>query len=156
MNYTTPQLELWRDVSVYGKKFTPELKMIADAIDRLDLWKWIRTNPPKPDVGYQLWQHPNLKSIACEAGSEDRHSGATFAFAMRNMQYIAKNGFDKWNQNNQKYNKQDNVIHKEQIKTNSPRHIQRKTLPRFVLRPTQRIAPMRNESWRCSCDRHIE
>jgi len=41
------------------------------------------------------WRHDNVNKIS--SGLEDnRHSGATFGYAMRCMQSIAKNGFDQW------------------------------------------------------------
>ena len=42
-----------------------------------------------------FWGHPNIDLIS-NGLSDNQHSGATFGFAMRCMQSIAKNGFDEW------------------------------------------------------------
>ena len=97
-DYTTPPASQWRAEMLYDMAFAPELKAVADAIDRLGLWAWIRDNPPPADAGYLFWRHPQLAAIVREVeGGERRHSGASFALAMRHMQYIATNGFDAWN-----------------------------------------------------------
>ena len=38
----------------------------------------------------------NIKKISSGLEVND-HSGATFGYCMRQMQFIAKHGFDKWN-----------------------------------------------------------
>jgi hypothetical protein len=128
---TTPALSNWREVKLYNHSITSDLKELADAIDRLSLWAWVRHNSPPSNTGYQLWNHPNMLLIHKEIESSPsgtRHSGFSFAFAMRHMQYIAKNGFYAWNQIGQtktstsklKKNKNDN---KKVYKKESPTKI---------------------------------
>ena len=62
---------------------------------RLEVWEWFKTEEPPEDEGYQWWDHPNINLISSNLSNND-HSGASFACAMRNVQYIAKNGFTAW------------------------------------------------------------
>ena len=83
-------LSKWRYVDVYGMDFRPSLKDMADTTTRLGLWSWFQTESPPEDCGYTYWRHENVNKVS-------DHSGATFGYCMRQIQYIAKNGFDKWN-----------------------------------------------------------
>jgi hypothetical protein len=84
----------WPRVESYKKDFRPELLEMANAITRLELWEFFRQDTPPRQDGYFLWQHPNLANIGREI--QTSHSGATFAFSCRHMQYIAKNGFQAY------------------------------------------------------------
>tara|TARA_B100001059_G_C17794289_1_gene562087 strand:- start:384 stop:689 length:306 start_codon:yes stop_codon:yes gene_type:complete len=91
----TPPANEWPLIKVYGSDFRHELKDMADTVNRLGLWEWFRNEEPPKDKGYMYWIHPNINKIS--AGLEDnQHSGATFGYAMRCMQDIAKNGFKNW------------------------------------------------------------
>ena len=95
---TTPELKNWKSVTVYGCEFNQELKTMADTIDKLNLWNWFKTESPPADRGYCWWGHPNIKLISDKLPNNP-HSGATFAIALRQMQAIARDGFDTWNRN---------------------------------------------------------
>ena len=86
----------WRYVEVYGKDFRDELIMMAKTVDKLNLWNWFKTESPPTDKGYAWWENANVNLIS-DSLPQNNHSGTTFAFAMRQMQFIAKNGFDRWN-----------------------------------------------------------
>ena len=70
------------------------LKNMYDAITELDLWHWLHSFTPKEKEGF-MWspaseigligRHPKVDS--------DGHSGASFAWCMRHMEVIAKNGW---------------------------------------------------------------
>jgi hypothetical protein len=95
VNYPS-NINSWRFVEVYGTDFRPCLIDMANTTNRLGLWEWFRDEPPPSDSGYSFWNHANVNKIS--NGLEDNnHSGATFSYCMRQMQYIAKNGFEKWN-----------------------------------------------------------
>lgn len=83
----------YKFVEVYGTDFRPYMKDMADTVTRLALWDWFHTDPPQ---SYMLWSHPNIDNIS-NGLANNQHSGATFAYCMRIMQAIAKQGFDKWN-----------------------------------------------------------
>jgi len=93
---TTPELQQWKSVSVYGSEFNQELKTMADTIDKLNLWDWFKSETPPQNDGYSWWGHPNI-SLISDNLPNNPHSGATFSFALRQMQAIAKQGFDTWN-----------------------------------------------------------
>lgn len=86
----------WRYIEVYGMDFRPALKDMADTTSRLELWSWFKTESPPEGCGYTYWGHENVNKISDNLKNND-HSGATFGYCMRQIQYIAKNGFDKWN-----------------------------------------------------------
>ena len=68
---------------------------MADTITKLKLWPWFRDESPPDDEGYSWWNHVNIFKIS--SGIPDNpHSGATFAYCLRQMQAIAKQGFTKW------------------------------------------------------------
>lgn len=60
-------------------------------------WEWLGTENPPEDEGYMFWNHLNIKTIKNDKEVyADPHSGFTWECSMRNAQYIAKYGFDKW------------------------------------------------------------
>ena len=65
-----------------------------NAITRLKLWNFMKQNPPK-NTGYLFWTAPEVRAIS-DAVSSDGHSGSSFAFCMRKMQYIAQHGWVKF------------------------------------------------------------
>ena len=93
---STPPVDQWKVVIVYGFDFRRNLKDMADTIDRLQLWEWFKNESPPQGKGYMYWGHENVQKISDNLENND-HSGATFGFAMRCMQAIAKLGFDNWN-----------------------------------------------------------
>jgi hypothetical protein len=77
------------------------LRLMAATVTRLELWDWFRIESPPEDTGYSWWNHPNINKISenlqnDEGILDNPHSGASFACSMRNMQSIAKNGFEVW------------------------------------------------------------
>lgn len=92
---TPAELESWPYVEVYGCNFNKELKEMADTVTRLNLWNWFQTESPPENTGYMYWGHPNISNINNELKNNE-HSGATFSFALRCMQSIAKKGFGEW------------------------------------------------------------
>lgn len=92
----TPHFEQWKFVRVYGSDFRPCLKDMADTTERLKLWDWFKNESPSDNTGYTYWGHKNVWAIFYGL-KDNQHSGATFGFAMRCMQSIAKQGFKKWN-----------------------------------------------------------
>lgn len=75
--------------------FATSLHEMADTITRLELWNWFQTENPPQGEGYCWWEHENIKKISNNLPNND-HTGYSFSCAMRNMQYIAKNGFIAW------------------------------------------------------------
>ena len=81
--------------------FSNDLRLMAATITRLELWQWFQNNPPPENQGYSWWNHKNINLISNNLQDDNGrlcnpHSGASFACAMRNMQSIAKDGFENW------------------------------------------------------------
>jgi len=73
------------------------LTNMCDAISELNLWSWLSTFTPEVGKGFmwsgasqinQIGRHPKVDS--------DGHSGASFAWCMRNMEVIAKEGWNAY------------------------------------------------------------
>ena len=79
----------------YSDLFDPNsASMLQDgdnAITQCGLWDWLRDYTPEDGKGFMFSQHPNLEKItnAMKYG----HSGSSYAWVMRNMEYIAKHGW---------------------------------------------------------------
>ena len=97
-NPEIPDIDKWKEIKYYNKNFTPELKDMTDTVTKLDLWDWFRYENPPSKMGYMFWNNENIKKISNSISCKG-HSGASFACALRNMQFIAKFGFDEWNKN---------------------------------------------------------
>ena len=94
MNYPN-STDKWALYTVYGFDFRSELLDMAKTISKLNLWGWMRDiNPPK-EKGYMFWGDDNILAIS-NGLEKNGHSGATFACCLRNMQFIAKNGYNAW------------------------------------------------------------
>ena len=97
----------WPMYTVYGCDFREDLLNMANAITILELWDWMKNNEPPEDKGYAWWGHSNINKID-QTIVKNGHSGATFAHALRIMQYIANNGFDAWQEKlKNEYKKKD-------------------------------------------------
>ena len=86
---------------------TTMIREIDDMIkttNRLELWEWIRDENPPEGKGYMFWNHKNVNDIS-NGLENNNHSGASFAMCMRQIQYIAKNNWETWNEQNARLNK---------------------------------------------------
>jgi len=69
------------------------------AVDQLELWSWLKTYEPEEGKGFMWSNHQNISLIGKKMDSlpdSPGHSGSSFAFTMRHLQYIAKNGIDSY------------------------------------------------------------
>jgi hypothetical protein len=80
----------------YSQLFTKhEVAMLEDAdnaITECDLWKWLAEYTPEEGKGFVFSQHPNLDRIN-GAMKYQGHSGGSYGWTMRQMEYIAKHGW---------------------------------------------------------------
>jgi len=70
-----------------------------DAVTQLELWSWLKTYEPEPGRGFMWSTHKNITNIGNKMHTlpdSPYHSGSSFAFTMRHLHYIAKNGIDKY------------------------------------------------------------
>jgi hypothetical protein len=85
-----------------------EATMLQDAdnaITECGLWDWLQNYTPDEGKGFMFSEHPNLNKINA-AMKYGGHSGSSYAWTMRQMEYIAKHGwtlfeFSKKNENMQ-------------------------------------------------------
>tara|TARA_B100000795_G_scaffold173852_1_gene131188 strand:- start:582 stop:962 length:381 start_codon:yes stop_codon:yes gene_type:complete len=96
MEHYSNDIKNWCTVRVYGLDFRPHLLDMARTTTRLNLWEWFKNEDPPEGNGYMFWGHPNVGKISDGLDNND-HSGATFGYCMRQIQFIAKNGFESWN-----------------------------------------------------------
>ena len=67
------------------------------AITQTEMLNWLRSFSLGEKEGFMFCTHPNLKIIEEKMYEQDvahGHSGASFGITMRQMQYIAMNGYD--------------------------------------------------------------
>jgi hypothetical protein len=68
------------------------------AISQLELWDWLKTFEPG-ECGFAFSDDPNISIIAKkmhELSGDAHHSGTSFGWTMRNLEFIAKHGMDKF------------------------------------------------------------
>jgi hypothetical protein len=73
--------------------------MLTDAyqaITAAEQWFFFRYEEPPPDRGYMFWNTPELTLVQSKMRDPDVHSGASYAWTMREMQAIAKLSWEGW------------------------------------------------------------
>jgi len=75
------------------------LKSAHKAISLCKLWNWLRIYQPSKDRGFMFSNTPELNKLQ-EKMLEDpvntQHSGSSYSFIMREMEYISKNGYEDY------------------------------------------------------------
>jgi len=64
-----------------------------DAITRLNLWKELSEFTPNKDEGFMFTSDPLLTKINSEMKLLGGHSGSSYGWTMRSMEFIAKYGW---------------------------------------------------------------
>jgi len=75
------------------------LKNAHWAITQCDLWDWLKDFEVNKKEGFLFAQTPELKRIKTKMFEQDiaqDHSGASYAFTMQSMDFIAKNGYEEF------------------------------------------------------------
>ena len=83
------------------------LKSAHKAISICELWNWIRIYEPPPNEGFMLSIKPELNRIKQEMWKDPIngfHSGSSFGCIMRDMEYIAKHGYENFKRTSQTNN----------------------------------------------------
>jgi hypothetical protein len=68
-------------------------------ITNLELWDWLRQYQVDENRGFMFSNNSNLDRIGKYMESQPDsvgHSGGSFGFTMRHLQFIAKNGLDEY------------------------------------------------------------
>jgi len=76
----------------------PYFQSAHKAITTCELWNWLHNFEPEDGKGFMFTRGvPELERLNREMLNDpinDGHSGASYAITMRNMEYIAKNGYE--------------------------------------------------------------
>ncbi len=56
-------------------------------------WEFIKTFTPPMDRGFMWCSHPKLSEIDNKMEMDNQHSGGSYAWTMRNIEYIGKHGW---------------------------------------------------------------
>ena len=84
-------------VSVWSR---PYLKSAHKAVTRCELWNWLQVYKPEEERGFMFAQNvPELDRLNKELMKDPvngGHSGSSYACVMRNMEFIAKNGYQEF------------------------------------------------------------
>jgi hypothetical protein len=78
----------------------PYFKSAHTAISRCELWNWFKNYQPDEGLGFMFTRNvPELDRLSKEMLKDpvnDGHSGSSYACTMRNMEFIAKNGYQRF------------------------------------------------------------
>lgn len=100
----TPPIEEWHPfIGGYGNNMNSDIDDMIKTVNRLEVWEWFRDEEPPNNKGYMYWDHKNINAIS-DGLENNWHSGASFGMCMRQLQFIAKNDWDTWNERNAKWN----------------------------------------------------
>jgi hypothetical protein len=89
----------------------PYFKSAHQAISRCELWNWLQTYEPEKDRGFMFARNVpelyRLNNVMMNDPVNGGHSGASYACTMRNMEFIAKHGYQRF---------KDDIIKEQEIK----------------------------------------
>ena len=78
----------------------PYLKSAHKAVTRCELWDWLRKYEPEKDKGFMFTRDvlelDRLNKELMKDPVNGGHSGSSYACVMRNMEFIAKNGYEEF------------------------------------------------------------
>ncbi len=81
----------------------PYFQSAHKAITRCELWNWLQKYEPEEDKGFMFTRDvPELDRLNKEMQKDPvngGHSGSSYAITMRNMEFIAKNGYEEFKNN---------------------------------------------------------
>lgn len=66
------------------------------AITKLNLWNWLKEYSPDIENGYLFDLHPNIEKINTEMKLYYSHTSESYTWTLRQMKYIAVNGYIKY------------------------------------------------------------
>ena len=94
VDYGDGEFEFVRDQST--RDF---LKSAHKAISLCELWNWLRIYEPEPNKGFMWSKTPELDRLNQQMWKDPvncYHSGSSYGATMREMEYIAKNGYENY------------------------------------------------------------
>jgi hypothetical protein len=91
------------------ENFRDLFKNAHNAITCTEQWCWLAKYEPGCETGFQFAMTPEIRRINDKMHEDpisENHSGSTYGFTMRVMQYIATNGYEKFRE---KYLRENSV-----------------------------------------------
>ena len=82
---------------VKDEQYRNFLQSAHNAIIICELWEWFQTYSPDPNRGFLLSKTPELDKLNEQMHKDPyngNHSGSSYGIIMRDMECIAKNGYD--------------------------------------------------------------
>jgi hypothetical protein len=89
-----------------------DAEMLRDAdetITKLELWDWLKSYIPDQEKGFVLSKDWNLSNII-DNMKYTGHSGSSFSWTMRQMEYIAKNGWTEFVKKRIEITKREEIV----------------------------------------------
>jgi hypothetical protein len=86
---------------VNDKHYRTYLQSAHNAITICELWEWFQRYSPDPNRGFSWSTTPELDKLSEQMRKDPyngNHSGSSYSIIMRDMEYIAKNGYDSFAQ----------------------------------------------------------
>ena len=80
------------------RSYGPMLKDAYKAVTIAGAWEWLKLDTTPGNRGFMFCDDPMITAISKNIGYG--HSGASFAMTMREMEFIAKNGWEKFIERN--------------------------------------------------------
>lgn len=86
-----------RDYStVFAHEASAKLCQDGDeAVTKCELWEWLKEFRVKENEGFEFTKHENIDKILEEMKYKKDHSGFSFAWTMRQLQFVAIHGFEQ-------------------------------------------------------------
>ena len=84
---------------VKDEQYRKFLQSAHNAITICELWTWFQTYSPDPNRGFMWSTSPELRKLNEQMHKDPyngNHSGSSYGSIMRDMEYIAKKGYDKF------------------------------------------------------------
>ena len=81
---------------IQDSTFKTCLEDAYDAVDEMELWEYLQNNLFH---SFAYYNGPDVQlhfELLKKADRRNLHSGASYGITMRNIEQIAKNGFDQW------------------------------------------------------------
>jgi len=80
----------------FGEHECLYLTDVYETVDKLDLWEELKTYSPEEGKGFMFSQAQIISKISSNIKLLDEHTGASYAWTLRQIEYIAKNGWEQY------------------------------------------------------------
>lgn len=95
LHYGNGEFDFVKDKS--NRAFLKSAHKAISICELCELWDWMRIYEPPSNKGFMWSSTPKIERIKEQMRKDpinDYHSGSSYALIMREMEYIAKNGYN--------------------------------------------------------------